>query len=53
MTWCLPGKERVADTAEGGSEGEDLVHVAVNKLEALGDEIGDLEKGGGDEDGDD
>ena len=48
-----PGEQGVADAAEGRCHAQDLVHVLVHKLEAFVDQVGDLEEGGGDEDGDD
>ena len=47
------GEQGVADAAEGGRHTQDLVHVLVHKLQALVHQVGDLEEGGGDEDGDD
>ena len=48
-----PGEQGVADAAEGRCHAQDLVHVLVHKLEAFVDQVGDLEEGGRDEDGDD
>ena len=50
---CQSSEQGVADAAEGGRYTQDLVHVLVDKLEALIDQVRDLEEGGGDEDGDD
>ena len=45
-------EQAVSHAAEGGSDAENLVHVLVHKVQALVHQVGDLEKGGGDEDGD-
>ena len=50
---CQSSEQGVADAAEGRRYTQDLVHVLVHKLQALVNQVGDLEEGGGDEDGDD